>query len=162
MADILRLLNGSDTPEKDQKAFLKAQTIFCLIGATDGHAKNFSIFLGPGGRFHLTPFYDVLTAQPSLDARQIERKQMKLAMFVGDSRHYLISHIRGRHFVQIAERAGLPGAMARSVLNEIIQGADQALKQVESELPPDFPEEIHTSVKAGFLSRLANFSEASF
>jgi serine/threonine-protein kinase HipA len=53
-----------------------------LIGATDGHAKNFSIFLGPLGRFRLTPLYDILSAQPSLAASQIHKKQMRLAMIV--------------------------------------------------------------------------------
>src|SRR4029077_7923453 len=66
VVDGLNLLKGSDTPAEDQKAFLKAQVLFWLIGATDGHAKNFSIFLGRGGRFKLTPVYDVLTARPSL------------------------------------------------------------------------------------------------
>jgi serine/threonine-protein kinase HipA len=94
MVEGLELLKGSDTPAEDQKAFLKTQVLFWLIGATDGHAKNFSIFLGRGGRFKLTPVYDVLTAQPSLVARQIERKQMKLAMSVGDSRHYRMDEIR--------------------------------------------------------------------
>jgi serine/threonine-protein kinase HipA len=112
MGDILNLLKGGDTPAEDQKAFLKSQILFWLIGATDGHAKNFSVFLGRGGRFHMTPFYDVLTAQPSLDNRQIGRKQMKLAMSVGDSRHYKIDDIKGRHFIQTAERAGLPGSLA--------------------------------------------------
>src|SRR3546814_10581590 len=42
MVDILNLLKGSDTPSEDQTAFLKAQLVFWLIGATDGHAKNFS------------------------------------------------------------------------------------------------------------------------
>src|SRR5437867_9577333 len=94
MIDVLKLLKGSDTPAEDQKTFLKSQVLFWLIGATDGHAKNFSIFLGRGGRFQLTPIYDVLTAQPSLDDRQIERKQMKLAMSVGDSRHYRIDEVK--------------------------------------------------------------------
>jgi len=67
---IAKLLLGSDDPQADQLAFFKAQILFWLIGATDGHAKNFSIFLAPGGRYRLTPFYDVLTAQPSLDAHQ--------------------------------------------------------------------------------------------
>ena len=95
MVEIMNLLKAGDTPAVDQKTFLKSQILFWLIGATDGHAKNVSIFLGAGGRFHLTPLYDVLTAQPSLDDRQIERKQMKLAMSVGDSRHYKIEEIRG-------------------------------------------------------------------
>lgn len=83
MTQILNLLSGSDSPANDQKTVLKAQILFWLIGATDGHAKNFSVFLGPGGSYHLTLLYDVLTAQPSLEAGQIERKQMKLAMSVG-------------------------------------------------------------------------------
>ncbi len=97
--------------------------LFWLIGATDGHAKNFSIYLGRGGRFKLTPVCDVLTAQPSLVTRQIERKQMKLAMFVGERRHYRLDEIKGRHFVQTKARAGLPGSLAKEVLEEVAQAA---------------------------------------
>lgn len=154
MADILERLKGGDTPADDQKNFLKAQILFWLIGATDGHAKNFSVFLGAGGTFSLTPFYDVLTAQPSLDARQIERKQMKLAMFAGDGRHYRIDEISGRHFVQTTERAGLPGAMAIKALEEVAKAADGAMEAVAKQLPKGFPEEIHASVLQGFTTRL--------
>ena len=154
MIDILKLLNAADTPAKDQKAFLKSQILFWLIGATDGHAKNVSIFLGPGGRFHLTPFYDVLTAQPSLDDRQIERKQMKLAMSVGESRHYRFDEIKGRHFIQTTERAGLPGTLAKEALEEVAGVSQSAMKRVEKELPSGFPEKIHNSVKAAVISRL--------
>jgi len=156
VVDGLNLLKGSDTPAEDQKAFLKAQVLFWLIGATDGHAKNFSIFLGRGGRFKLTPVYDVLTAQPSLASRQIERKQFKLAMSLGDSRHYRIDEIKGRHFVQSAERAGLPGSLASDVLAEVSQGAETAINTVEKQLPRGFPKEIHLSVKAGLTARLKN------
>lgn len=150
----LNLLKGSDTPTEDQKSFLKAQVLFWLIGATDGHAKNFSIYLGRGGRFRLTPVYDVLTAQPSLVTRQIERKQMKLAMFVGDSRHYRLDEIKGRHFVQTTERAGLPGSLAKEVLEEVAKAADAAITSVETQLPRDFPEYIHSAVKAGLADRI--------
>lgn len=154
MVDILKLLNAGDTPAEDQKAFLKSQILFWLIGGTDGHAKNVSIFLGPGGRFHLTPFYDVLTAQPSLDARQIERKQMKLAMSVGESRHCRIDEIKGRHFIQTVERAGLPGSLAVAALEEVAKAGESAMKKVEKELPSGFPKKIHASVKAALTSRL--------
>ena len=154
VVDILKLLNAGDTPAEDQKAFLKSQILFWLMGATDGHAKNVSIFLGPGGRFHLAPFYDVLTAQPSLDARQIERKQMKLAMSAGDKRHYGIDEIKGRHFVQTVERAGLPRSLAVGALEEVGKSAEGAMKKVEEALPSGFPEKIHASVKTAVLSRL--------
>ncbi|WP_043152982.1 HipA domain-containing protein, partial [Sphingobium sp. Ant17] len=69
---------------EDQAAFLKKPDyILAHRGQTDGHAKNFSIFLRPGGRFGLTPFYDVLTAQPAFDARQIQNNNYKLAMSAG-------------------------------------------------------------------------------
>lgn len=152
--DGLNLLKGSDTPTEDQKAFLKAQVLFWLIGATDGHAKNFSIYLGRGGRFKLTPVYDVITAQPSLVTRQIERKQMKLAMFVGESRHYRLDEIKGRHFVQTTERAGLPGSLAKEVLEDVAQAAATAIPTVENQLPRGFPEYIHDSVKAGLAKRI--------
>jgi serine/threonine-protein kinase HipA len=151
---ILGLLKAGDTPADDQKKFLKGQILFWLIGATDGHAKNFSVFLGPGGSFHLTPIYDVLTAQPSLDTRQIERKQMKLAMFVGDNRHYRIDEIKGRHFVQTAERAGLPKSIAIDALEEVAKAADTAVKTIEKQLPSGFPEQIHASVSKALASRL--------
>lgn len=150
----LNLLKASDTPAEDQKSFLKSQILFWLIGATDGHAKNFSIFLGRGGRFKLTPIYDVLTAQPSLTTRQIERKQMKLAMFVGDKRHCRMDEIRGRHFVQTAQRAGLSTTLANEALAEVADVAAVAIDKVETDLPSDFPQYIHDAVKVGLRARV--------
>ena len=152
--DGLNLLKASDNPFEDQKAFLKAQVLFWLIGATDGHAKNFSIHLGRGGRFKLTPMYDVLSAQPSLATRQVERKQMKLAMFVGERRHYRLDEIKGRHFIQTTEGAGLPGSLAKEVLEEVAQAAGTAIKTVENQLPRGFPERIHNAIKAGIAKRM--------
>lgn len=154
IADILALLKAGDSPADDQKLFLKAQILYWLIGATDGHARNFSIFLGPQGRFRLTPFYDVLTAQPSLDAKQIRRSQMKLAMFVGTNRHYVVDRIRGRHFIQSLERAGLPGVIAEEALSEIAATSDHASETLEAALTSPILEEIHESVQKGFARRV--------
>lgn len=154
MVDILNRLKGSDNPEEDQRAFLKAQVLFWLIGATDGHAKNFSIFLNRRGTFRLTPFYDVLSAQPSLDNRQIHKKQMKMAMFAGNNRHYTMEYIQGRHFSQIVARAGLTASLAGDVLTEIAASAKEALGAVEKQLPSGFPEVIHASVGKAVFSRL--------
>lgn len=154
LINILDLLRGSDNPARDQTIVFKAQLLFWLIGATDGHAKNFSIFLGPGGRFQLTPIYDVLTAQPSLDARQIERKQMRLAMSVGDNNHYKISEIHGRHFIQTGEAAGLSKSLSRTAMEEVADAAENAIAQIESTLPAGFPEAIHRSVSKAITTRL--------
>lgn len=154
IADILRLLKGSDTPAEDQKLFLKSQIAFWLVGATDGHAKNFSLFLGPRGSFRLAPLYDVLSAQPSLVAGQIQKKQMKMAMFVGDNRHYTLDSIRGDHFLQTARRSTISEAVAREALSEVAAQAHSALESVGTRLPRAFPEAIHESIREGALTRL--------
>jgi serine/threonine-protein kinase HipA len=158
LVQILELLNGSDTPENDRKTVLKAQILFWLIGATDGHAKNFSIFLGPGGSYRLTPLYDVLSAQPSLDSRQIERKQMKLAMAVGATNHYRIDGVQRRHFIETGGAAGLSKSVVESVMEEIVATADRAVTQLADELPVRFRKSIHSSVSKAVLGRLRSLS----
>jgi serine/threonine-protein kinase HipA len=154
MIQILNLLKGADVPIENQRIFLKAQILFWLIGATDGHAKNFSIFLGPRGRFRMTPLYDVLSAQPSLDQHQVAWKDMKLAMSVGDSRHYRLDEIEGRHFVQTAKRSRFSEAVAAEVLKEVAETAPEALALVKTRLPENFPMGIHASIANGVRSRL--------
>lgn len=154
LVQVLDLLNGSDTPDEDRKTVLKAQILFWLIGATDGHAKNFSIFLGPGGTFRLTPLYDVLSAQPSLDARQIERKQMKLAMAVGAKNHYRIDGIQGRHFFETGRKAGFSNTAVQTTIDEIVATAGETLERLADELPTRFPKAIHASVSKAFAARL--------
>jgi len=158
LVQILNLLHGSDAPEEDRKTVLKAQILFWLIGATDGHAKNFSVFLGPGGSYRLTPFYDVLSAQPSLDARQIERKQMKLALAVGATNHYRVEGIQRRHFIETAGAAGLSKPTIENVIEEIVAAANGAVAQLADELPRRFPKAIHASVSKAVLTRLRTLS----
>ncbi|WP_188053647.1 type II toxin-antitoxin system HipA family toxin [Sphingosinithalassobacter sp. CS137] len=160
IAAIANLLAGSDDPSGDRLAFFKAQLLFWLIGATDGHAKNFSIFLAPGGRFRMTPFYDVLTAQPSLDAHQIRRNQFKLAMAVGNSRKYRIFDIHGRHFAETGRAAGLSTQLIGQAIDDIRQGFDRAFSAVEAVLPAHFPEAIHATVLSGARDRLARLATA--
>ena len=154
MIDILGLLNGSDTPIDDQNTFLKAQLIFWLMGATDAHAKNFSVFLGPSGSYRMTPLYDIVTAQGALHAGQIERKQMRMAMSVGNSRHYRFDQIHGRHFVQTAIRAGLPKTRMTDIIEEIVTRAPETLDTVARTLPAGFPPVIVDIVSKAILERL--------
>jgi serine/threonine-protein kinase HipA len=158
IGDILELLKASDEPEADQRQFLKAQIVFWLLGATDGHAKNFSIFLLPGGRFHLTPLYDVMSAQPNVDAGQIRHNRMKLAMAVGDKRHYVIDSIMPRHFLQTAEKCGIPSSLVQGIMDEIENNADRAIDATVKDLPVGFPEEIISSIINGIRRRRQLFA----
>jgi serine/threonine-protein kinase HipA len=154
MKDILQLLKGSDVPDDDLATFMRANIVFWLLGATDGHAKNFSIFLSSGGRFRMTPLYDVLSAQPSLDANQIQRKQFKLAMSVGKSRHYAIDEILPRHFIQTAEIAGVGAALVRSIFTDLAENAEQAIGAAIDGLPDGFPDAMTNSIHAAMSHRI--------
>lgn len=154
MRDIIELLKGSDTPDQDIATFMRACILFWMLGATDGHAKNFSIAIGPGGRFHLTPLYDVLTAQPSLDAGQIQQRELKLAMSVGKNRHYPVKAIMPRHFLQTADLAGVGASLMRAIFEDLGANAEKKVVAVVAGLPHDFPDQIVTSVLAAVKSRV--------
>jgi serine/threonine-protein kinase HipA len=151
---MLHLLRGSDSPAEDQRTFLKAAISFWLLGATDGHAKNFSVFLLPGGRYQMTPLYDVISAQPSADAKQIRHNQFRMAMAVGDNRHYIMKTIATRHFIQTANRAGIGEEVVVSILDELRGTAERAIDREAAKLPKDFPIEVAESIISGMRRRL--------
>jgi serine/threonine-protein kinase HipA len=99
---ISNFLLGSKNGD-DRLAFFRGLMVFDLLYATDGHAKNFSVFLTRSG-FELTPFYDVMGGY-FLHAREKRALQkMKLAMSVGDSGHYYFSKVRHRHYAEAAKK----------------------------------------------------------
>lgn len=151
---ILQFLKASDDAQADQRLFIKAQIAFWLLGATDGHAKNFSVFLYPGGGFRLTPLYDVMSLQPNLDAQQIRRNRMKLAMSAGNNRHYVLDTILPRHFVQSAEQAGVPGSVVAEIMDELANRMPGAIAEATRQLPPDFPKHMRKSIFDGITRRL--------
>jgi serine/threonine-protein kinase HipA len=151
---ILRLLRDCDNPAEDQRKFMKTMIFFWLLGATDGHAKNFSVFLSPGGRYRMTPLYDVISAQPSVDSGEIRQNQFRLAMAVGDNRHYRLNTIAPRHFVQTAQRAGVGEQIVTSIFEELRDTAINAVKNTVAQLPKNFPEEVATAIQLGINRRL--------
>ncbi|HEY2357201.1 MAG TPA: type II toxin-antitoxin system HipA family toxin [Phenylobacterium sp.] len=160
VVDLLTRLQESDEPLSDQAQVLKSQILFWLIGATDGHAKNFSLFLRPGGRFQLTPFYDVLSAQPAFDAKRIPHNKYKLAMSVGAKPHYTILDIHGRYFVETAKAAGLGSAIIRRVLDEVRADAAGAAERTRAQMSADFPDSVHASIAAAIQARLPRLDSA--
>ena len=124
LTDIARVLQGSESRDEDLATLLRAQLLFWMLAATDGHAKNFSIRLLQQGRYRLMPLYDVLSAWPVTGSRQnrIHPKKLKLAMALrGESKHYRVEEITRRHFNATARRCGL-GAGMESVIDDIIAG----------------------------------------
>jgi serine/threonine-protein kinase HipA len=155
IVQILQFLGGSDDPLIDRRAFLKANIVFWLMGATDGHAKNFSVFLRPGGRFRLTPLYDVISAQPSVDSKQVLWKNFRLAMSFGNKPHYEMRQVAPRHFFQTADKAGIGKDVVPSIIEELRGETVTAVDRVNADLPSGFPGKLADSISNGIKRRLA-------
>ena len=149
----MKLLSASDDPNDDRLAFLKAQVVFWLLGATDGHAKNFSIALRPGGGFRMTPLYDVLTAQKAVADGQIRHNRMRLAMCVGNQNHYRINEVVKRHFLETAKAVGLGTELAATAIDGLLERISAAKAEAECIIPADFPEDLLTCTWEGLDAR---------
>lgn len=154
IVQMLTLLTASDTPQADQATLLKAVILFWLLGASDGHAKNFSLRLWPGGGFNLAPLYDVISVEPNIKSGQLFEDKAKLAMAVGDNRHYRLGEIQPRHFIETAAKAGIKAPRVEQVFEDLCKRAPAALRKIKAELPEDFPTDISEPILAGFKKRL--------
>jgi len=158
--EISELLKGSDDVSGDRQHFFKAQVLFWLLAATDGHAKNFSLRLSPGGRFKMTPLYDIMSAQPAHDAHQIRKNQLKLAMCVGTNRHYVVDKIMPRHFIQTADACGLPAGTMKDMMDEVSDSIVAAFDATIVEMPDDFPPALFECIRDAALARVGRISRS--
>ncbi len=108
----------------------------------------------------MTPLYDVISAQPSLDAGQIKRNKMKLAMAMGDSRRYVVDGVMPRHLVQTAAKAGIGGEVVTAIFDELRAQTQAAVEQVTTSLPKAFPAEVADSIANGVKARLRSLEDA--
>ncbi|MCK4865964.1 MAG: type II toxin-antitoxin system HipA family toxin [Gammaproteobacteria bacterium] len=151
IAEILNLLNGSKSAEEDRATFFKAQIVFWMLAAIDGHAKNFSIFHLPEHSFKLTPLYDILSAWPIIGggANQLAIQKAKMGMSVkSKSKHYKINNIQRRHFNAMAKQCGL-GQDAEKIIKEILQQTEDVICNIEKSLPQKFPKKVSSSIFKG-------------
>ncbi|MDD5478268.1 type II toxin-antitoxin system HipA family toxin [Rhodoferax sp.] len=155
----LEVLKGGAAFHEDGRNFLCAQLLFWFLAAIDGHAKNFSLFVLPGGRYRMTPLYDVLSAWPLIGTgpHALQYKKTKLAMAVrGKSAHYKLCEIQRRHWQALAKRSAVDGAW--DAMLDMTQRLDAALTAVEQRLPADFPAELARAVFQGVRQHLEQFN----
>jgi serine/threonine-protein kinase HipA len=152
MRRIMDLLRGSDTAAQDRATFFRAQLLFWLMAATDGHAKNFSLRLLPDGAYRLTPLYDILSIHPLLGngAGKLDPRKARLAMAVeGRNRHYVLHDIHRWHWTAMATRLGVPDAAG--LVEQMAAQVAPVLQKVGDALPDGFPEAIFAAVGNGML-----------
>ena len=152
IAEVLNFLNGAVAPYEDRLIFMKAQIVFWLLAAIDGHAKNFSIFLTPGG-YRLTPLYDVMSAAPY---PEFPLQKIKLAMAFGGKGYYRLSQIQLRHFYQTGQKAGLHEQDMESIFSDLSARMQDAIAKAAA-LAADvgMPESTSGPILAGVSKRAA-------
>lgn len=161
LLDIARILRGSVNRDGDLSCLLKAQLLFWMLAATDGHGKNFSLRLLSQGRYRLTPLYDVLSVWPIMGKGpdRISWHDARLAMSVrGKSKQYMLKHIQRRHFNATAALSGL-GENAEPLIEEILSATPAVISSIQSHVPKGFPQQVLDGILGG-LAKSAKLLEA--
>ncbi|MCZ0098910.1 type II toxin-antitoxin system HipA family toxin [Raoultella ornithinolytica] len=163
---IMAFLVGSSEALEDRYNFMKFMVFQWLIGATDGHAKNFSIFLQPGGSYRLTPFYDIISAFPLLGGKGLHLSDLKLSMSLKASkgRKTEIQTLYPRHFLATAKEVGFAQQQMLEILRYFVDNVPRAVEAVKGTLPPDFSQPVYEAITDRLLwvhSRLQNAMAAS-
>ncbi|ELT8671977.1 autotransporter outer membrane beta-barrel domain-containing protein [Escherichia coli] len=144
-----------DGKQREFQPYIEAnfQVFQWLIGATDGHAKNFSVFIQAGGSYRLTPFYDIISAFPVLGGAGIHISDLKLAMGLNASKgkKTAIDKIYPRHFLATAKVLRFPEVQMHEILSDFARMIPAALDNVKTSLPTDFPENVVTAVETNVL-----------
>jgi serine/threonine-protein kinase HipA len=139
---IMDLLKRSSFAIEDRYHFLMSQIVFWLLGAIDGHAKNFSLFLQADG-YRLTPFYDVMSAYPYFGQGNIQKKKIKMAMKVhSKNTHYHWYNIQKRHWLAHGKYMGVPEDKVESIFAHLIDKTEHALENTLKFAPADFDQEL--------------------
>lgn len=159
--DIMQTLLGSIDPEQDRMNFFKAQIVFWLLAAIDGHAKNFSVFIKAYGQFNSTPLYDIMSAHPLLANKQLQVKKIKMAMALrGKKNHYHWHDVQLRHFLSAAKDAQFSTNLAQQLAADTFSQVGDVIARVSRQLPADFPVEIYEPIFEGMSSMVARLSVA--
>ncbi|WP_318481433.1 type II toxin-antitoxin system HipA family toxin [Photobacterium leiognathi] len=154
IASIMQFLLGSRTSTQDREVFFKAQILFWLLAAIDGHGKNFSLFLEPESRYSMTPLYDIISAYPLMDSNSIPKQKAKMAMaLTGTKKYYKWQTIQPRHFLSTAKAVGFSTQRANELMSEMKNQAPSVIEKVRQQLPNDFPTDISESIFNGVLKQ---------
>lgn len=154
---IMAVLDGAAQRERDRFHFFMAQLLFWLLGATDGHAKNFSLFLRPGESFEMTPLYDVLSVYPLLGEGpgKLSPHRARLAMAVrGKNAHWQLNNILRRHWQDVGTRYGIvspSGLTVDALIAKVVQHTPTVVHSVQQKLPQGFPQQVAQSIFDGLI-----------
>ena len=163
---IMALLDGSAERERDRYRFFMAQLLFWMLSATDGHAKNFSLFLRAQGAFEMAPLYDVLSVYPMLGEGpgklSVHRARMAMAVRSKNA-HWQVNKILLRHWQAVGARYGIVsprGFGVDDLIEKAVQHTPAAVQLVQTQLPQGFPMEVAEPIFDGLLDAAQRLGRA--
>lgn len=147
MRRIMDILLGSTHSHEDRTLFMKAQLLFWMLGAIDGHCKNFSLFHLRGGLYRMTPLYDVISIYPVVAAKQIAIQRVTMAMAVlSSNRHYRWDRIVRRHWLETARKCRFDPMEMKKIIDECCDMTADCIAMVEKRIPEGFPGHIAEAI----------------
>jgi serine/threonine-protein kinase HipA len=121
-SEILTLIRQySSDHQQDEERFIDALILGWLVGATDAHAKNFSVLIAAGAQVRLAPLYDISSALPY--PKQVDLRRANLAMKIGGE--YRMREIGRRNW----EKFAVENKISSRVLHARIEHLMEAIPQ---------------------------------
>jgi len=160
MQQCTQVLLGSQAAPADVTHFLSTQLAFWFLAATDGHAKNFSVFLLPIGRYRMTPLYDVISLWPVIGKgpSHVPWPSAKLAMAIrSKNTHHTLQSILPHHWQATASKAGM--ADIWDAMLYMVSLVEPALTALQARLPADFPARTAEAVFEGVRTQLKRWRQ---
>lgn len=123
-AEVISLLEADHTG-RSTSDFVCALFFNYLIGATDAHAKNYSVMHLVGNEFFLAPLYDVASIFPYEKKRRGARLA---AMPIGREKRF--GRLTGSNIDRFAANNGLDGGTCRSIMERLATLAHDRVEDV--------------------------------
>lgn len=139
--DVLSLLSTTNAnAPRNLQLFVLYLLFNYLMGATDAHAKNYSVLLGTGDTTLLAPLYDIASIAPYQSLSPRRRKPLRAAMSIGgENRFGLLS---GRHLERLSRDANL---ITAGITREWIASAAE---RMATEIPSALQVVLNSASKA--------------
>ena len=148
--DVMKLLLGSANPIHDRDVFYCSQVLFWLLANHDGHAKNFSVFIEPAGKYRLTPLYDIQSSYPAIAQEALDARNIKMAMPLTSKaapQHW--HQIKRTDFLETAKAVNYSVERAEAILDDMLARVDVVIAQVSASLPQAFPKHVSEPIFDG-------------
>lgn len=148
IADIMGKLLYSNQ-KKDRQTFMQSQFVFWLLGAIDGHAKNFSLAIERHGRYHLSPLYDVISAYPMLGGKGWHQRDLQLAMSLRSTqkgKKWKWHTIRSAHYISTAKAVNFNPVKMQQSIEFACDTTQSAIDNVAHHLPRHINENVRDQI----------------